>query len=121
VDSGQGDISVCSHTAKTVSRAFTSAMSSAGYPVVWYDGLGDHGDFCLSLRLSECYPNRYPLDSIGFGASASFVQQSWSIVSQSVMQHMHNPFSSDEIQFRDNDLKLRLGLSLRTVDARKRY
>lgn len=116
IDSGQGDVSVCSHTAKTVSRAFTSAMTSAGFPVVWFEGF-DPGDYCLSHYLSECYPNRFPIDGSGFDANTLFVQKSWSVVSQSVMRHMHNPFSSDEIRFRNNDLKLRLGLSLRTVST----
>jgi len=115
IESGQGNISVCTHTAKTVSRAFTSAMTSAGFSVSWDGGISDPGDFCLSHRLSECYPNLYPLGTFNVSANTTFVQKSWSTVSHSVMRHMFNPFSSDEIRFRNNDLKLQLGLSLRTV------
>jgi hypothetical protein len=115
IDAAQGDVSLCSTTAKTVSRAFTSAMNSAGFEVSWQRPVGSNGDFCASGFLSQCYPDRFPIGTGVFGRNAMFVSQSWSVVSQSVMRQMYNPFSSDEIRFRDSDLKLRLGLSLRTV------
>ncbi|MCJ7590769.1 MAG: hypothetical protein MUO51_05405 [Woeseiaceae bacterium] len=122
IDFGQGDISVCSHAAKTVSQAFTSAMMSAGLEVNWnrdnYDGPPDRGDYCLSGFLSQCYPNQSaPLSNSAYGINTSLVQQSWVVVSQAVMREMFNPFSSDEVRFRDDDLKLRLGLSLRSIKA----
>jgi len=117
LDSGRGSISVCTTTARTVSRAFSSAMKGAGYDVSWSAPVGQNGDFCASGFLSQCYPNRDRIDTLVFGGNAMFVNQSWAAVSQAVMRHMYNPFSSDEIRFRDNDLKLRLGLSLRTVGS----
>jgi hypothetical protein len=116
IDIGQGDISICTHTAKTVSRAFSSAMMSAGITVNWQRYGRDPGDFCLSAFLSQCYPIRYPLESSSIGVSSVLVSQSWTIVSRAVMQEMYNPISSDEVRFRDDDLKLRLGLSLRSVN-----
>ncbi len=121
IDQGLGDIAVCSHVAKTVSQAFTSAMLSAGMEVSWhrdvYDGPPDRGDYCLSGFLSQCYPNQSPpLSNSIHGASNALVQKSWAVVSQAVMREMYNPFSSDEVRFRDNDLKLRIGLSLRSID-----
>jgi len=115
INLGQGELSVCGHTAKTVSQAFTSAMLSAGIGVSWPRDEISNGDFCWSGFLSQCYPERDRLSYSGFGADAAFVQQSWSVVSQSVMREMYNPFSSDEVRFRGDDLKLRLGLSLRSV------
>lgn len=121
IEQGQGDVSVCRHAAKTVSQAFTSAMSSAGYQVNWgasrNDDLEDRGIYCLSAFLSQCYPDRYPLSSIASSADSALVQKSWAVVSQTVMREMYNPISSDEVRFRDNDLKLRLGLSLRSVSV----
>lgn len=121
IDQGQSDISVCSHTAKTVSRAFTSAMQSAGFGVNWRrdrdDRNRDLGDYCLSGFLSQCYPDRYPMTSIASSLDASLVQKSWAAVSQTVMREMYNPISSDEVRFRDTDLKLRLGLSLRSLNT----
>lgn len=107
-------VSVCETTARTVSRAFTQAMASAGIQVQW--GLPEvppsPGDFCLSAFLSQCYPDLYPLGQ----TDAVFVQSSWAVVSQSVMRAMANPFSSDEVRFRPNDLKLRIGLAMRSVE-----
>ena len=122
IGSGQGDISICSTAAKTVSRAFTSAMTSAGYVVHWDGSLTNPGEFCLGAYLSRCHPNRHTnrdgrLTS-NYSADSAFVQKTWSIVSESVMRQMHNRFSSDEVRFRDSELKLQLGLSLRTISAR---
>jgi hypothetical protein len=121
IDQGRGDISVCTHAAKTVSQAFTSAMLSAGFDVNWRrdwdDGIRDRGDYCLSAFLSQCYPDRYPMTSIASSFDASLVQKRWAVVSQIVMREMYNPISSDEVHFRDSDLKLRLGLSLRSMDT----
>jgi hypothetical protein len=115
INLGQGDLSVCKHTAKTVSQAFTSAMLSAGIEVSWAGDNTDSGDFCLSFYLSQCYPDRNPLSNSIIGTDSRFVQKSWAVVSQSVLREMYNPFSSDEVRFRDDDLKLRLGLSLRSI------
>ncbi|MDH5499568.1 MAG: hypothetical protein OEY72_00540 [Gammaproteobacteria bacterium] len=125
IDQGPGDIAVCAHVAKTVSQAFTSAMISAGVEVVWqrdhYDGTADRGDFCLSGFLSQCYPNPSPpLSNSIHSANDTLIRSSWAVVSQAVMREMYNPFSSDEVRFRDNDLKLRIGLSLRSIDDRRR-
>lgn len=107
-------VSVCETTTRTVSRAFTHAMASAGIDVRWgiQEPSPNSGDFCQSAFLSQCYPNRYPLGE----ADAVFVQSSWAVVSQSVMRVMANPFSSDGVRFRPNDLKLRIGLAMRSVE-----
>ncbi len=115
IDLGEGDLVVCNTTAKTVSQAFTSAMLAGGIDVSWGRGDSDRGDFCWSGFLSQCYPDRRGLAYSTIGGDADFVQKNWSVVSQAVMREMYNPFSSDEIRFRDDDLKLRLGLSLRSV------
>ncbi len=115
INFGQGEISVCSHTAKTVSQAFTLAMLSAGIDVSWgRDGI-EPGDYCWSGFLSQCYPDRDRLRYSIYGTDSAFVEKSWAVVSQSVMREMYNPFSSDEVRFRDDEMKLRLGLSLRSV------
>ena len=116
VNPGQDEIVVCEHAAQTVSRAFTAGMMSVGIDVYWQPT--DPGDYCLSAFLSQCYPDRYPLEFPTASTDFSYVQRSWLVVSRSVMQAMYNPISSDEVRFRDSDLKLRLGLSLRSVDRR---
>lgn len=120
IDAGHGEIAICTTAAKTVSRAFTTAMSSAGYEVYWGGGLTESGGYCPNGYLSRCHPNRDGRLTPDDGADSKFVQEFWLVVSRSVMRQMFNPFSSDEVRFRDGDLKLQLGLSLRTVNAGKR-
>ncbi len=120
IDAGQGKIAVCTHTAKTVSRAFTAAMMSAGIDVFWRRDSGRQGDFCLSRFLSQCFPNRHSRFFIRYGTDTALVRKSWAVVSRTIMREMHNPFSSDEVRFRDSDLRLRIGLLLRSVGAADR-
>lgn len=117
INLGQGDLSVCKHTAKTVSQAFTSAMLSAGIEVSWPREGTNQGNWCWSSFLSQCYPERDRLSYSMVSTDVAFVQGCWSVVSQSVMREMYNPFSSNEVRFRDDDLKLRLGLSLRSINV----
>ncbi len=105
----------CGTVTRTVSRAYTSAMTSAGYDVRWHDGKDRSGDHCFSMHLPQCYPNRDGSDFDTTASSTDFVQQTWSVVSQTVMRHMANPHSSDVIRFNGASLRLRLGLSLRTI------
>jgi len=119
IDQKRGEIVLCEHVAKTVSRAFTSAMLSAGIDVGWRRDINDsRGHYCLSAYLSQCHPKRYR-DSGGTSrANDPVVQKTWAIVARAVMREMYNPVSSDEVSFRSNDLKLRLGLSLRSINGR---
>lgn len=120
IDPGQGDISICTHTARTVSRAFTAAMRSAGVAVKWHvnDAWAKplSSDYCLNAFLAQCIPGRSSVNVVDRG-DPDFVQRSWALVAKAVMGEMYNPVSSDEVRFRDNDLKLRIGLSLRSIDA----
>ena len=118
IDQGRGDILVCEHVAKTVSRAFTAAMLSAGIDVNWRRGKNTGRDrYCRSAFLSQCNPDNYRTSAKVSSADESVVQKTWAIVAQSVMREMYNPISSDEVYFRSNDLKLRLGLSLRSIQG----
>lgn len=115
INLGQGDLEICEHTARTVSRAFTSAMLSAGIGVTWGPDRDRSGDHCLSGKIEECYPRRDRPGIYGDAQGIGLVPRTWFIVSQTVMREMYNPYSSDEIRFRDDDLRLRIGLALRSV------
>jgi len=118
IDQKRGDVVLCEHVAKTVSQAFTSAMLSAGIDVSWRRGRDDsRGQYCLSAFLSQCNPARYRASGGASSANDSVVQKTWAIVARAVMREMYNPISSDEVSFRSNDLKLRLGLSLRSING----
>lgn len=113
IDSTRGDIAVCKTASRTVSRAYTSAMQAGGFDITWRGRGGTSGDYCDSHYLSQCYPDRSAYTTMGDMAEPMFVRNSWSAVTHAVMQQMHNPVSSNEVRFRENELKLRLGLSLR--------
>ena len=121
IDQERGDIEMCEHAAKTVSQAFTSAMLSAGIDVNWRrdrnDGFPGRGHYCLNAFLSQCIPERFRPSGMASSRDDSVVQKTWAIVAQAVMREMYNPISSDEVSFRSNDLKLRLGLSLRSING----
>ena len=117
ISSGQGDIALCEHAARVVSRAFTSAMMSAGIAVYWDNFPQQRGDYCLSGLLSQCYPKRDSVFLVADNADSVLVSKIWTVVSQAVMRQMYNPFSSDEVRFRSDELKLKIGLSLRSIGA----
>lgn len=121
IDIGQGDLEICEHTTRTVTRAFTSAMQSAGLTVTWGPDDNRNGDFCWSGFISQCYPDRDRLGYSSVTPDSGFVERTWAVVSQAVMREMYNPYSSDEVRFRDDDLRLRLGLALRSVRNEAEY
>ena len=116
IEEGGGDVQFCDHVARTVSKAFTLAMASAGIDVAWQYGAVGGQDYCVMRYLSQCFPDhRWSVSGSG-ESKASMVRHSWDIVARAVMREMYNPVSSDEVSFRGNDLKLRLGLSLRQIE-----
>lgn len=117
IQGGEGDIEVCEHAAKTVSRAFTSAWLNAGVTVRWNHGEDYAKTFCRGEFLSRCDPEFEPVDATTLVMASKKVESSWTIVAQTVMDDMYNPFSSDIVSFRADDLKLRLGLLLRSIGA----
>ena len=117
ITAGRDRLFECHTVARTVSRAFTSAMASAGFRVGWHENSTDRGDWCLSMFLSQCYPDRGTGSAVAGYGELDFVSRSWSVVLHSVMREMANPYSSDEVRFNDDHLRLRLGLSLRSLGA----
>ncbi len=112
----RGEIHVCRTVSRTVSRAFTQAMASAGQQVRWPSVTAKAEHWCLSAFISQCQPDGggFPRRTTGSGP----VDSSWKTVSNVVMQHMFNPRSSDEVRFRRDELRLRLGLALRNARER---
>ena len=117
IDGGDGDIAICRHAAKTVSRAFGAAMSAAGVRVHWGQGgsTAPTTAYCSAGYLYHCYPETYVASPVNSGGEVALVRLAWQRVAAAVMDDMYNPWSSDEVRFRDDDLKLRIGLSLRMV------
>ena len=96
-------VTVCDHTTRTVSKAFSSAMTSVGAGVRWGYPSGDRGDYCLSGFLDQCYPDRNLL-----GASAD----AWRAVSRTVQRAMPRGVASDQSLFNDGAMRLALRSAL---------
>ncbi len=106
-DAGEEKISICIQTTRTLSKAFTSAMTSIGSPVRWgYPGI-EPGDVCLSIDLDQCYPDRSRLGS---------TTNTWDIVSKTVKQAMPYGMATDLSIFSPSTLRrsLRSALAERT-------
>jgi len=99
-DSG---IAVCNQTTRTVSQAFTSAMTTIGSPVRWAYPLVSPGDVCLSFYLDQCYPDRNRV-----GAAHT----TWSAVSKTVRQAMPNGVATDQSTFSPSTMRLALRFAL---------
>jgi len=80
-------------------------------------GRGDADEYCRRGFLSRCNPECNPNSASTFNSASKKVLKSWTIVSKAVISDMYNPISSDIVSFRYDDLKLRLGLSLRSIGA----
>lgn len=118
IQGGEGDVEVCEHAAKTVTRAFTSAWLSAGVSIRWHHGERNAEAHCRGVFLSRCDPEFESVFMATLSNASNKVESSWVVVSKATMDDMYNPLSSDIVSFRADDLKLRLGLSLRSIGAR---
>ena len=99
-------IAVCAETSRTVSKAFSTAMISVGADIRWDDAPPHPGDFCLSVFLEQCYPDRYPLQS---------PVSSWSAVSDTVQRAMPLGVASDQSVFSEGALRRALRTELRRL------
>lgn len=87
---GETEMTICNQTARTVSKAFTSAMTSIGAEVRWEYSSITPGDVCQSGFLEQCYPERYPFDA---------PNDTWSTLSKIVQQAMPFGTASDRATF----------------------
>lgn len=111
IESGTAEPSTCATAATTSSRAFAAAMRSAGILVEWSEG----AEVCPRAFISQCRPHRRIEPGAFPQVYPDVVASAWDIVARSVMENMFNRHSSDEVRFAENDLRLQIGLRLRTL------
>jgi hypothetical protein len=102
-NSGETKVTICNQTTRTVSKAFTAAMTSIGSDIRWGNQHVEPGDYCLSGFLEQCYPGRYPIDSS---------VDTWIAVSKTVQQAMPNGTGSDQSVFSSEAMRLALRSAL---------
>ena len=100
---GATDITICNQTARTVSKAFTSAMTSIGKEVRWGLPSINPGDVCQSGFLEQCYPDRYPFDA---------PNNTWGTLSKIVQQAMPFGSASDQAIFSSEAMRRALRSAL---------
>jgi len=100
---GETDITICNQTARTVSKAFTSAMTTIGTEVRWGLSSINPGDVCESGFLEQCYPDRYPFDS---------PNDTWGTLSKIVQQAMPFGSASDRAIFSSGAMRRALRSAL---------
>ena len=92
-------IAVCNQTTRTLSTAFTSAMTSIGSPVRWGYPSVNPSDVCLSIYLDQCYP-----DPSRLGATDA----TWNAVTKTVRQAMPIGVATDQSIFNSSTMRLAL-------------
>jgi len=102
---GDTDVVICNQTARTVTAAFSKAMSSLGIDVSWSGARQERGDECLSAFLSQCYPNQdigpYGLDAV----ELVYVYDTWRLVQGSTARFMLFGYFSDTTVFAPGELQ----------------
>ncbi len=96
---GRDEMTVCHETPRVTSKAFTAALVQMNIYVTWNDYPGDSGDYCASHYLSQCSPDRDPLDTFATMAESVFVHDTWRAVQHTVGQRMPSRFASDTARF----------------------
>ncbi len=106
------EMTVCSETTRVTSEAFTAALVQMNIYVTWSGYPGNSGDYCYSYYLSQCYPERDPLDAFATMAESVFLRDTWRAVQNTVGQKMTNRFASDTAQFNAGEIRRSLHDSL---------
>ena len=111
---GPDEITICSQTTRSVTRAFTSSLQQMNIYVSWGYPPRDTGDYCLSHYLSQCYPDRdRNMPSPGTTETA-FVLHSWRAVHDAIRRTMPAVSGSDVARFSQIELRRDIRRSLAT-------
>jgi hypothetical protein len=109
---GRDEMTVCHETTRVTSKAFTAALVQMNIYVTWNDDPGDSGDYCASHYLSQCYPDRDPLDTFATMAESVFLHDTWRAVQHTVGRRMPSRFASDTARFSASEIRRSLRDSL---------
>lgn len=90
---------LCDRTARAVSAGFTRAMAERNLYVTWPTPDARRRFICLSVDLSQCFPNQDPFVPPMSLYDAAFVVQQWRAVQRSVSALMPAGPASDVSRF----------------------
>ena len=114
---GRDETSLCSHTARSATRAFTSALRDANIFVTWGGRTGYSKDYCSSHILAQCYPTGDPAMPPLSPPERAFMMRSWRAVYDSVAAEMSLNPGSDVSRFRGRELGRSIRHSIASGDV----
>ncbi len=109
---GRDEMTVCHETTRVTSEAFTAALAQMNIYATWSRYPGGSGDYCASHYLSQCYPDRDPLDTFATMAESVFLHDAWRAVQQTVGQRITSRFAGDTARFNAGEIRRSLQDSL---------
>jgi hypothetical protein len=101
---GRDETSLCNHTARSATTAFTSALRDGNIFLTWGTRTGDSRDYCSSHFFARCYPTPDPAMPPLSAPERLFMMRSWRAVYDSVAAEMSLHPGSDVARFRGREL-----------------
>jgi hypothetical protein len=114
---GRDETSLCSHTARSATRAFTSALRDANIFLTWGAHTGYIRNYCSSHVLAQCYPMGDPAMPPLSPPERMFMMRSWRAVYDSVTAVMSLYPGSDVSRFRGRELGRSIRRSITSGDV----
>lgn len=99
-------ITVCTNTARTVSKAFANAIQAVGGEFAWQGSFDLRTEICLSGFIEQCLPQ---------GRALSRTQ--WEAVSKTVLRAMPEGSAADRSIFSNESMRLAVRASLRASNV----
>ena len=115
--SGRNETSLCNDTARSVTRAVTSALRDANIFVTWGGHTGYNRDHCLSHVLAQCYPTADPAMPPLSTPERLLIMRSWRAVYDSVAAEMSLYPGSNVSRFRGQELARSIRRSIAAGNA----
>jgi hypothetical protein len=104
------DTHTCDQTARSVTDAFSGALSNLGIRIVWGARAIEHQTICDSADLIRCMPRVLPSETAV--SSRIVVHDSWAAVQHSVHNSMPFGSASDVSYFNSSALRTSIGRAL---------
>ena len=109
---GRDEVTICNHTARTVTRAFSKSLQNRNIYISWTPGSPSSGDYCNSHYLSQCYPDSNPYMPPLSDGDYAFMMKNWRAIMMALAPTM-TPVSSGSVsRFEQSDLRLGIRRSL---------
>ena len=74
---GPGEVKICDHAARAVTRAFSKSLQDLNIYVSWGRHFPNSGDYCDSHYLDQCYPSSHPYMPPMTDGDYAFVMNNW--------------------------------------------